>query len=144
MRPANTLNQSGSEVVADSASPVTQPGGFRSKKRARRPLRDELRTLKEHSSAKYTIVQRSDRSSLSANALAKRHAHSLANLCKQPWPHPIPRGRLILVMDAIWFKKDEDRHTVYLTGLRRVEDDTLHFLRPILRPGPDRRSGGEK
>lgn len=50
-------------------------------------------------------------------------------------PHLIPRGRLILVMDAMWFRKDDELNTVYLLGLRAVNRDELHFLRPILRPG---------
>ena len=82
-----------------------------------------------------TIAQQSRRTSVSANALAKHHARSLERLCDRPWPHPIPGGHLILVMDAIWFHHQGALHTVYLMGLRRVEDDVLHFLRPILRPG---------
>ena len=110
---------------------------IRSKKRGPKAIKRRTTNLERTFVGKYTIAQQSDRSSLSANALAKRHASALTNLCERPWPHRIPKGRLILVMDAIWFKKDEDRHTVYLTGLRRVEDDTLHFLRPILRPGSE-------
>lgn len=72
---------------------------------------------------------------MSANGLAKRHAQSLANLCERSWPHATPRGPLILVMDAMWFRKDDARHTVYLLGLRAVKGDELYFLRPILRPG---------
>lgn len=67
--------------------------------------------------------------------LAKRHARSLASLCERPWPHAAPRGRLILVMDAIWFRKDDELNTAYILGLRAVKGDELTFLRPILRPG---------
>jgi hypothetical protein len=72
---------------------------------------------------------------VSVDALSKRHASSLALLEKRDWPHQIPEGSLILVMDAIWFKKDEERFTVYLMGLRAVDEDTLYFLRPVLRSG---------
>jgi hypothetical protein len=72
---------------------------------------------------------------MSSDALSKRHAASLAVLADRPWPHEPPAGPLILVMDAIWFKKDGERHTAYLMGLRSVGGDTLHFLRPVLRPG---------
>jgi hypothetical protein len=82
-----------------------------------------------------TIAQQSRRSSVSAKGLAKRHARSLMSLCERPWPHEMPRGPLILVMDAIWFPKDDEMNTVYLLGLRAVNGDDLHFLRPILRPG---------
>lgn len=72
---------------------------------------------------------------MSVRALAKRHAQSLVSLCNRPWPHAVPRGPLILVMDAMWFRKGDELNTVYLLGLRAVTGDDLHFLRPILRPG---------
>lgn len=82
-----------------------------------------------------TLAQQSRRSSVNVNAFAKRHAQSLLSLCERPWPHAIPRGRLILVLDAMWFRKDDELNTVYLLGLRAVNGDDLQFLRPILRPG---------
>lgn len=112
---------------------------IRSKKRGPKAIKRRTTNLERTFVGKYTIAQQAERSSLSANALAKRRSAELVNLCEKPWPHPIPKGRLILVMDAIWFKEDEDRYTVYLMGLRRVEDDTLHFLRPVLRPGRESR-----
>lgn len=112
---------------------------IRSKKRGPKAIKKRTTNLERTFVGKYTIAQQAERSSLSANALAKRRSAELANLCEKPWPHPTPNGRLILVMDAIWFKEGEDRYTVYLMGLRRVEDDTLHFLRPVLRPGRESR-----
>lgn len=47
----------------------------------------------------------------------------------------MPCGPLILVMDAIWFRKDDELNTVYLLGLRAINGEDLHFLRPLLRPG---------
>lgn len=84
---------------------------------------------------KLTLVQQARRSTVSSDALAKRHAASLAFLAEQPWPHEPPVDSLILVMDAIWFKKDEERYTVYLMGLRAVDEETLQFLHPVLRSG---------
>lgn len=84
---------------------------------------------------KLTIAQQTKRSSVSKRGLAKRHAASLAMLADCPWPHEPPAGPLILVMDAIWFRKDDERRTVYLVGLRAVDEYTLHFLRPVLRSG---------
>lgn len=99
--------------------------------RAKKRTSDLERTFVE----RLTIAQQSRRSLVSANGLAKRHARSLASLCSRPWPHTIPRGPLILVMDAIWFRQGTTLHTVYLFGLRKVTGDTLHFLRPVLRLG---------
>jgi transposase-like protein len=42
-------------------------------------------------------------------------------------------------MDAIWFHKKSERYTIYLVGLRAVDEDTLHFLRPVIRPGSESR-----
>lgn len=97
----------------------------------KRRISDLQKTFVDH----LTIAQQAKHSSLSKRGLAKRRAKSLAVLYERPWPHAIPQGKLILVMDAIWFGQNKNRHTVYLLGFRKVKDNTLHFLRPILRPG---------
>lgn len=107
----------------------------RAKKRGPKTAKKRIVDLERTFIDRLTIAQQSRRSTVSANGLAKRHAQSLASLCDRPWPHPIPGGQLILVMDAIWFRQGRTKHTVYLFGLRKVEEDTLHFLRPVLRPG---------
>ncbi len=107
----------------------------RAKRRGRKPLKHRVASLEQTFVERLTLVQQARRSQASAGALGKRHAASLALLADRPWLHEPPSGSLILVMDAIWFGKDEQRHTVYLMGLRAVEEDTLHFLRPVLRLG---------
>ena len=107
----------------------------RTKKRGPKSLKRRTLSLQKTFVDQYTLAQQARRSSVSARALAKRHAHSLVSLCERPWPHTVPRGPLILVMDAMWFRKDDELNTVYLLGLRAVAGDELHFLRPILRPG---------
>ncbi len=107
----------------------------RTKKRGPKAAKKRTSNLQRTFVDGFTIAQQSRRSTLGEKALAKRHARSLARLYERPWPHAIPRGPLILVMDAIWFRKDDDFHTAYLLGLRAVKGDDLHFLRPVLRPG---------
>ena len=107
----------------------------RVKKRGPKAVKRRAANLTRTFVERLTIAQQSRRSAVSANGLAKRHARSLASLCARPWPHATPRGPLIMVMDAIWFRQGNILHTVYLFGLRKVADDTLHFLRPVLRPG---------
>lgn len=107
----------------------------RPKKRGPKSVKRRLVSLEKTFVEKLTLVQQARRSTVSSDALAKRHAASLVALIDRPWPHEPPAGSLILVMDAIWFKKDEERYTVYLTGLRAVGEDPLHFLRPVLRSG---------
>ena len=108
---------------------------MRPKKRGRKPLKRRVEALAKTFVEKLTIVQQARRSPASADALSKRHAASLSVLAGRPWPHEPPAGSLILVMDAIWFRHDGKRHTAYLMGLRAVGEDTLHFLRPVLRSG---------
>lgn len=107
----------------------------RAKKRGVKARKRRVTSLENTFVEKFTLVQQARRAQVSANGFAKRHAQSLTSLCKKPWPHTLPDGRLILVMDAIWFAVNDIRHTLYLTGFRNVEDDTLHFLPPILRHG---------
>lgn len=106
----------------------------RVKKRGVKPRKHRVTNLEKTFVGKLTLVQQSRQAQVSANGLAKRHALSLVSLCERPWPHELPDGKLLLVMDAMWFTIDEKQYTLYLTGFRRVNDDTLHFLPPILRP----------
>lgn len=111
----------------------------RPKKRGRKPGKRRLAALAKTFVQRLTLVQQARRSSTNADVFSKRHAASLAALAERPWPHAIPEGRLILVMDAIWFRQGDGRQTVYLLGLRKTDDDALHFLRPVLRPGHESR-----
>lgn len=107
----------------------------RPKKRGRKPTKKRVVCLTKTFVEKLTLVQQSRRSRASADAFSKRHAQLLALLFERPWSHDMPRGSLILVMDAMWFETVGEKQIVYLTGLRSVLGDELHFLRPILRPG---------
>lgn len=110
---------------------------IRVKKRGPKNSKRRVSSLRKTFVEGLTIAQQSRRSVLSENALAKRQNKTLVILAKQPWPHRPPRGSLILVMDAIWFRKNKERNTVYLTGLRTVNGEELHYLRPVLRPGSE-------
>lgn len=107
----------------------------RAKKRGVKPRKNRVKDLEKTFVEKLTLVQQARRAHKSANAFSKQHAQTLTGLCDKPWPHTIPDGQLILVMDAIWFTLNEEPYTVYLTGFRQIHSDTLHFLPPILRPG---------
>lgn len=105
------------------------------KKRGPKAAKRRLSNLEKTFVEKLTLVQQSHRSGVNSDALSKRHAQTLATLADRPWPHQVPKGQLILVMDAMWFDASDGKQTVYLLGLRSVDDDELHFLRPVLRPG---------
>jgi hypothetical protein len=108
---------------------------IRRKKRGPKAAKRRASNLRKTFVDGFTITQQSKRSLLNERAFAKRHARLLAGLCERPWPVMAPHGPLILVIDAIWFWMGEKRNTIYLLGLRAVEEDELRFLRPILRPG---------
>lgn len=110
---------------------------IRLKKRGPKAAKRRLSNLTKTFVDKLTLVQQSRRSDTTSDALSKRHASTLSTLEGRPWPHAIPEGLLILVMDAMWFETVGKRQTVYLMGLRAVDDDRLHFLRPVLRPGSE-------
>jgi len=107
----------------------------RARKRGVKPRKHRVMNLEKTFVEKLTLVQQSHRINVSANSFSKRHAQTLARLCEKPWPHALPEGQLILVMDAMWFTLDEEQFTVYLTGFRNMNENTLHFLPPVLRPG---------
>ncbi len=107
----------------------------RSKRRGPKAMRCRVAALKKTFVQKLTLAQQAARGASSVGAFTKRHAASLAVLSDRPWPHKAPSGTLILVMDAMWFRKNQGMYTVYLFGLRSVHRDDLHFLRPILRYG---------
>lgn len=108
---------------------------IRSKKRGPKRIKRRTTNLQRTFVDGLTIIQQARRSSLNERSLAKRRANDLESLCGQSWPHSIPQGHLILVIDAMWFGEDEKRNTVYFVGLRKVDGDELCFLRPVLYPG---------
>jgi hypothetical protein len=108
---------------------------LRAKKRGVKPRKNRVKSLEKTFVEKLTLVQQARHAHVSANAFSKQHAQTLAHLFLKPWPHTTPEGRLILVMDAIWFTLNKVPYTVYIRGFRKVREDTLYFLPPILRPG---------
>lgn len=108
---------------------------IRARKRGAKPRKHRVTDLTKTFVESLTLVQQSRRTSVGVKGLAKRHAHALTVLAAKAWPHTIPDGDLILVMDAVWFTFKGEQHIVYFLGLRKIEDVVLHFLPPILRPG---------
>lgn len=67
----------------------------------------------------------------------ERQRGALDAALRQPWPAHIPRGRLILVSDGLWFTVNGERWVVYLCALRSIRNEHAVFLRPILIPGAE-------
>ncbi|OGY92878.1 MAG: hypothetical protein A3B31_01935 [Candidatus Komeilibacteria bacterium RIFCSPLOWO2_01_FULL_53_11] len=50
-------------------------------------------------------------------------------------PGAIPRGQLILVIDALWFLFGGKRWTLYLMAVRAIDHDKAVIIEPVLCPG---------
>jgi len=82
-----------------------------------------------------TLVQIARLRRWSITAVKERQRGALDAALRQPWPARIPRGRLILVSDGLWFAVDDERWVAYLCALRSIRSTRVVFLRPILKPG---------
>jgi hypothetical protein len=50
-------------------------------------------------------------------------------------PNRAPSGKLILLVDALWFRFKKERWAMYLRALRPINGDRATFLDPVLLPG---------
>lgn len=66
----------------------------RAKKRGVKPRKHRLQELTKTFVEKLTLVQQARHTKVGVNALAKRHALTLASMCSQEWPHEPPRKKL--------------------------------------------------
>lgn len=112
----------------------------RQKKRGRKPRKKRIKNLARTFMEKLTLVQQAKRSGVSVNQISKQQILVLEQLNRRPWPHQVPKGKIILVIDALWFETCQGHQTIYLLGIKSVLDDKLIFLRPILRPGYESRN----
>jgi len=109
------------------------------KKRARRSKR--LQRTFQHG---FTVSQQAFLSGTKYEATKTRHRSILWSLVRKPWPKIRLQGRLILLMDGLWFRILGERWIVYLMALRSVSGHTVHFLRPIVRRENESREGWER
>lgn len=73
-----------------------------------------------------------------------RHRQTLESISHVPWPTIRLRGRLILLLDGLWFTIAGERWIVYLMALRSIQGNTATFLRPIVRREHESRQGWER
>lgn len=82
-----------------------------------------------------TLTQQAHLQRKPVTTVKARHRELLISLTRQPWHCPIPRGKLILIIDGLWFRFGKKRWTLYLMAVRSIQGTRTVFLRPILRPG---------
>lgn len=76
------------------------------------------------------------RPNLHLPSLRYRFRQALQQFIARPAPQKIPPyGRLILLVDGLWFNFKNEPWILYLTALRSCEGEVAVFLDPILLPG---------
>lgn len=92
-----------------------------------------MRRLRRTFVHKFTVSQQAFLSGQDYEIAKARHRRALQSLMRWPKALTIPRGRLILVLDGLWFRINGERWVVYLMALRSVSGMTARFARPIIR-----------
>lgn len=108
---------------------------IRQKRRGRKRARITASLLTDTIQHKETLVQRARRSQLSAAVLQKRHRYQLASYLARDSAVTIPPGKLILILDGIWFQFQDARWVIYLLAVRPTRSAVATFLDPVFLPG---------
>lgn len=108
---------------------------IRQKRRGRKRTRITASLLTDTIQHRETLVQRARRSQLSAAVLQKRHRYQLASYLAHDSVVQVPSGKLILILDGMWFKFQDARWVIYLLAVRPVRSTIATFLDPVFLPG---------
>lgn len=108
---------------------------IRQKRRGRKRTRITASLLTDTIEHRETLVQRARRSPLSAAVLQKRHRYQLASYLARDSVVSIPSGKLILILDGVWFQFQDARWVIYLLAVRHVRSTVATFLDPVFLPG---------
>lgn len=108
------------------------------KKRKRRTKRLERTFLHD-----FTLKQQAFLSGIPYGKVKKRQKAIILSLQRKPWPSIRLKGKLILLLDGIWFRICGKRWILYLLALRSTKSDTVRFLRPVIVQGNENREGWE-
>lgn len=79
-----------------------------------------------------SVRQQAFLSGLDYETTKARHRRVLESFSRLPWPSIRLSGRLILVLDGLWFRIVDERWIVYLMAIRSVSGKTARFLRPMV------------
>mgnify|MGYP001610592974 CR=1 FL=1 len=104
-------------------------------RRGRKPRPRRLRLLARTFQQGLTVTQQALGRGRKRTTTTARHDQLLRALEEQPWSPAIPSGRLILIIDGLWFWFESKRWTLYVMAVRSIHNDHAVFLRPILKPG---------
>lgn len=108
---------------------------IRQKRRGRKRVRITASLLTDTIQHRETLVHRARRSPLSVAVLQKRHRHQLASYLARTSTGNVPSGKLILVLDGVWFQFHDARWVIYLLAVRPIRSAVATFLDPVFLPG---------
>lgn len=86
----------------------------------------------------FTLRQRfSQRPGVALPAYRYRFRQALCRFVARPSPQVIPRGRLVLLVDGLWFEFEGRPWVLYLMALKPCRANVATFLDPLLLPGKE-------
>lgn len=108
------------------------------KKRGPKPSRPRHNLLKKVLVEKQGLFSaRLNRVKLTEAARSVRFRRSMEQFLRNTAPNRAPSGKLILLIDALWFRFKKERWTLYARALRPVNRDRATFLDPVLCAGKE-------
>lgn len=106
------------------------------KKRGAKPSRPRHNLLRKVLVEKQSLFSpRLNRIVLTEAARSFRLRRSMEQFLNSAAPNRVPSGKLILLIDAIWFQFKKERWTMYLMAVRSINSERATFLDPILYEG---------
>lgn len=106
------------------------------KKRGAKPSRPRRNLLKKVLVEKQSLFSaKLNRTVLSEAARSFRLRQAMEHFLDNTAPNRVPSGKLILLIDALWFRFKKERWAMYLRAVRSVNSDRATFLDPVLRLG---------
>lgn len=106
------------------------------KKRGAKPSRPRHNLLKKVLVEKQSLFSpRLNRITLTEAARSFRLRRSMEQFLNSSSSNHVPAGKLILLIDAIWFNFKKERWAMYLLAVRPIGSERATFLDPILLTG---------
>lgn len=106
------------------------------KKRGAKPSRPRRNLLKKVLVEKQSLFSaKLNRITLTEAARSFRLRRSMEQFLNSTSPNRAPSGKLILLIDALWFRFKKERWAMYIRAVRPVNGDRATFLDPVLVAG---------
>lgn len=106
------------------------------KKRGRNPLRPHHELLQKVVVEKQSLTSCQRKfSGLTMGARSIRLRQTMEKFLRRTKPNRFPNGKLILLVDALWFQFKGERWTMYLLAARALKSDRAVIAEPVLLPG---------